>query len=314
MPTSIKIQYLGVMFMSSHEAPNYGIEVVTDMAYHFTRKTILGTLATAVTLGLGSTAVFASVSHSSHHAVFASTQAGSQSASSNRQAEKRRDPLELRQLLLATAAKDLNISTETLQNDLQSGKSLADIASAQGVSASTLTADLNASVQTQLKTEVADGKLSSAQETKLTSHLDAWISDWVNGKLPNHPVRFHREGWGAKFALEGSLISTAAQDLNLSTSVLESDLKAGKTLADVASAQDVTVSTLVSDLETTIQSDLNAAVSQGKLTASQETNIQSHLDSWITNWVNGTFPQGAHIQGAQPTTSSSDTTSTNAQA
>ncbi|KRW92490.1 hypothetical protein SD51_03110 [Alicyclobacillus tengchongensis] len=284
------------------------------MAYHFTRKTILGTLATALTFGLGSTAVFASVSHSSHHTVLASTQTGSKSTSSNRQAERRRDPLELRQLLLATAAKDLNISTATLKNDLRSGKTLADIASAQGVSTSTLTSDLNASVQTQLKTEVTDGKISSAQETMLTSHLDTWISDWVNGKLPNHPARFHRVGWGARFALEGSLISTAAQDLNLSTSALESDLKAGKTLADVASAQDIAVSTLISDLESTIQSDLNAAVSQGKLTSSQETNIQSHLDSWITNWVNGTFPQGAHIQGAQSTTSPSDTTSTNAQA
>ncbi|GMA58664.1 hypothetical protein C7445_1043 [Alicyclobacillus sacchari] len=284
------------------------------MAYHFTRKTILGTLATTLTLGLGSTAAFASVSHTSHHPVLDASQNRSKVTSSTQQTEDHHDSFNLRQLLLTTAAKDLNISASTLLSDLKSGNTLAEVASAHGVSASTLTSDLDATVQTQLNTEVTDGKLSSSQETTLTSHLDAWISDWVNGKLPNHPAGFHHGGWGAKFDFQGSILSTAAQDLNLSTSALESDLKSGKTLAEIASTQGVSTSTLISDLESSIQSDLNTAVSNGTLTATQETNIQSRLDSWITNWVNGTFPQGAHMQGGQPTTSSSDNSPTTNQA
>ena len=40
--------------------------------------------------------------------------------------------------LMTTLAKDLNISTSTLQSDLKAGKSIASIAQAQGVSTATL--------------------------------------------------------------------------------------------------------------------------------------------------------------------------------
>ena len=64
---------------------------------------------------------------------------------------------------MTTLAKDLNISTSTLQSDLKSGKSIASTAQAQGVSTA---------ATANLAQAVSSNKLISTQEQQMVANLD----------------------------------------------------------------------------------------------------------------------------------------------
>ena len=87
-------------------------------------------------------------------------------------------------------------------------------------------------------------------------------------------------------------MTTVAKDLNISTSILQSDLKSGKSIASIAQAQGVSTATLITDLETAATANLAQAVSSNKLTSTQEQHMLTNVDQRITDFVNGTMPQG----------------------
>lgn len=82
----------------------------------------------------------------------------------------------------------------------------------------------------------------------------------------------------------GNLFSALATDLGISQSTLEADLQAGQTIAQIAAKQGVSTTTLISELESTETSQLQAQISQ----------LESAADNWITSFVNGTQPSVNH--------------------
>ncbi|SIS78036.1 hypothetical protein [Alicyclobacillus vulcanalis] len=241
---------------------------------------------------------------------FAAVDQASQTSSGEAQHERpdahRKLLLELRKDLFSTAAQDLKLTPAQLREQLRSGKTLAEIASAQGVSTSTLTSDLENKLASDVQADVAQGSLTAQQASRLESRLDTAIQAFVKGEVPKGWDKVRPRGWD--FARR-DLLSVAAKDLNLSTSTLIQDLRDGKTLAELAASQGVSTSTLVSDLEQAAEQDVQKAVADGKITSSRAQTLESHLDTWISDWVNGTLPRpsGAHMPGAQPTSTSTGT-------
>jgi hypothetical protein len=72
-------------------------------------------------------------------------------------------------------------------------------------------------------------------------------------------------------------------------------LRSGKTLADVAKAQGKTVSGLEAAITSSAQTQLDQAVKAGTLTQTQADQIMSELKSHLDDLVNGTFPGRAPI-------------------
>jgi hypothetical protein len=83
-----------------------------------------------------------------------------------------------------TAATYLGLTPAELRTDLMGGKTLADIATAQGKTADSLISTLVAAVQKQLDAAVTAGKLKSDQEQAIEKNLQQVITDLVNGKRP----------------------------------------------------------------------------------------------------------------------------------
>ena len=100
---------------------------------------------------------------------------------------------------------------------------------------------------------------------------------------------------GFAFARGGGradVLSAAATFLGLSEADLQTQLRSGKTLAQVATARGKSVSDLVAALKAAEVKELDAAVAAGKLTAAQEATIVSTLTQRLTDLVNGTKPSG----------------------
>jgi hypothetical protein len=86
---------------------------------------------------------------------------------------------------LSTAAAYLGVTTDQLKTDLQGGKTLAQIATAQGKTADGLVSTLVAAVEKQLDAAVTAKKLTSDQEQAIEKNLQQQITNLVNGTRPS---------------------------------------------------------------------------------------------------------------------------------
>jgi polyhydroxyalkanoate synthesis regulator phasin len=107
---------------------------------------------------------------------------------------------------LDAAASYLSLTEDQLHSRLESGKTLAEIAKAQGKSVDGLKAALVKDAKSHLDAAVKAGRLSSAEEQRVLADLEQRIDDLVNGKLPDrfpgrHGFGFRdRQGPPAAFA------------------------------------------------------------------------------------------------------------------
>jgi hypothetical protein len=94
---------------------------------------------------------------------------------------------------LAAAATYLGLSETELQTQLESGKTLADVAKAQGKTVDGLVAALVADEKKELDAAVSVGQLTQAQADAMLANAQQRFTDLVNGALPNGGPR----GFGA---------------------------------------------------------------------------------------------------------------------
>jgi len=85
---------------------------------------------------------------------------------------------------LDEAAAYLGLTEAELRTQLQSGKTLAQVAQAQGKSVDGLKQALVAAATKKLDAAVAAGKLTADQRSQILSQLQSRIDDMVNGTMP----------------------------------------------------------------------------------------------------------------------------------
>jgi hypothetical protein len=97
---------------------------------------------------------------------------------------------------------------------------------------------------------------------------------------------FGRHGFGP-----ADKFSAAATYLGITTDALQADLQSGKTPAQVAAGTSgKSADGLIQALVASEKSELDAAVSAGKLTAAQEQTLLANVQQRVTDLVNGTRP------------------------
>jgi polyhydroxyalkanoate synthesis regulator phasin len=176
----------------------------------------------------------------------------------------------------AAIADYLGLTQDELRAQLESGKTLAQIASAQGKPVSGLE-----DAKTHLDQAVADGKLTSDQEQTMLAELKSHLDDVVNGTGPKSAVR----GAGG-----GPFGEAAAAYLGLTPAELRAQIESGKTLAQIATDQGKPVDGLEAAILAGAKTALDKAVTAGKITAAQEQQMLDDLKSHIDDVVNGAGP------------------------
>jgi uncharacterized coiled-coil protein SlyX len=179
----------------------------------------------------------------------------------------------------AAIATYLGLSQAELRTQLRAGKTLAQIAQAQGKSVSGLQDTIYAAAKKRLDQAVASGRLTAAQEQTLLAHLKSRLDDIVNRSGP----RPRGAGPGAPH-----FGAAVAKYLGLTEAELRAQLRAGKTLAQVATAQGKSVDGLKAAILADAKSRLDQAVADGKLTAAQAKTILAQLTSHVDELVNRT--------------------------
>jgi hypothetical protein len=170
----------------------------------------------------------------------------------------------------------LGLSESELRTQLEAGKTLAQIANAKGKSVSGLEDAIYAEANSNLDRAVTDGKLTASQEQTMLADLRSHLDDIVNNTGPPGGVK-----------VGGFFGPAVASYLGLTESELRTQLEAGKTLAQIATAQGKSVSGLEDAMYAEAKSKLDQAVADGKLTAADEqtmlADFRSHLDEIVNN-------------------------------
>jgi polyhydroxyalkanoate synthesis regulator phasin len=185
---------------------------------------------------------------------------------------------------LAVAGGGAAIAADQLGSPKQESQAvLNDAAKQLGVEPSALTAALKKALENRVDDAVAAGRLTKAQGDDLKQRIESGDAPLFAG-----PGFHHRGPFGG--------LDAAATYLGLTDAQLRTRLESGKSLADVAKAQNKTVDGLVQAIVDAAKKKLDAAVAAGRLTQSRADSILADLKSHAADFVNGTAPRFGHRQ------------------
>jgi hypothetical protein len=176
----------------------------------------------------------------------------------------------------ALAAKELSSPSDESQAVIN------DAAKRLNVTPGALSDALKKALEDRIDAAVAAGRITKAEGDELKQRIES----------SGFPLFFRHPGFGAHFGgplLFGGL-DAAATYLGVTPDALRNDLESGKTLAQIAKDKGKSVDGLVQALYNGAKQRLDAAVSSGRLTQSQEDEILGRLKQHIADLVNGVRP------------------------
>jgi uncharacterized protein (DUF433 family) len=209
------------------------------------------------------------------------------------------------QSLIDATASVTGLTVQDVMTQLQSGKSLAQIAESKGKTADDLIAAARTALQASLKQAVTDGKLTQAQADNQLQRFDASAKQIVNSTNLGGPrAGFGHGGPGtggqAGFGLGrggGDLVSATASVTGLTVRDVMTQLQAGKTLEQVAIGQGKTADDVIASARTTLQASLKQAVTDGKFTQAQADTVLQKFDATARQRMSATFRGGSGYGG-----------------
>lgn len=166
---------------------------------------------------------------------------------------------------------------------------LDDAAKQLGVDPAKLSDALEQALANRIDAAVKAGTLTKERGDELKAAIAA-------GTFPLFGVR-GGPGGGHRGGGFGNHLEAAATYLGITEDALRTQLRDGKTFADVAKAQSKSVDGLVAALVADETKELDAAVAAGKLTKAQRDARVSGLKERITARVNGERPEGKRGHG-----------------
>ena len=171
--------------------------------------------------------------------------------------------------LMAAAAAYLGIPAADLRTQLATGKSLADIAVANGKTRDGLIAALVA-----------------AEQSSISAFVDQKGTRFPGGPGKGGPG-FDR---GIGFGVQGDPLAVAATFLGTTTADLRTKIESGQTLAQIATAAGKTRDALIQALVADATAKTEQAKTDGKLTAEAATQLEAGLADKLARLVDSTVP------------------------
>lgn len=180
---------------------------------------------------------------------------------------------------LAIAGGGAALAAEKLSSPSDESQAVIDDAAQRlNVTPSALSDALKKALEDRVDAAVAAGRITKAEGDELKQRIES----------SNFPFFLGHPGYGEHHLFGG--LAAAASYLGITGAELRSELESGKTLAQVAQEKGKSVDGLVQALYDDAKQHLDAAVSAGKLTQSEENSILGDLKQHITELVNGVRP------------------------
>lgn len=198
-----------------------------------------------------------------------------------------------RGFVLGAVLKNAGVTREELQQGAKEGKTFGEIITAYGdKSVAQAKADALAALDSRLAAAVAAGKLTQAKADKIKSEAPAAFDKFMAAKPGAHKADNGRRR--GKFpAIGKDAFQTTADTLGITTADLMTQLRDGKSIAEIAGPK---TGAVITALTTKANAAIDKAVADGKLTAEQGAAAKSKAGDVIEKFVNHDHP-GKGLRG-----------------
>jgi hypothetical protein len=184
----------------------------------------------------------------------------------------------------------LGITVEELKTELSSGKSIADVAKAKNVDIAKVIAAMTAQMKAHLDEEVTSGKHTQAEADAKLAEFTARATEMVN--KAGGPKAGQKGGPGGKHGKGGFVTDALATVLKTTSTDLHSQLRSGKSIADVATAQNVAIADVKAVLTSDFKAHLAEEVASGKHTQAEADAKLAEFTANLDTMVNRVGPAG----------------------
>jgi len=198
---------------------------------------------------------------------------------------------------IAAIASVLKLTEAELKTQVQSGKTLAQIATTQGVDVKLVVDAIVTEIKTHIANEVTSGEITQSQADTKLADVTTKVTEMVNTVRP-------ARGEGMRGGPEGpgKNVAAIASVLKLTEAELKTQVQSGKTLAQIATAQGVDVKLVVDAIVTEIKTHIANEVTSGEITQSQADTKLADETTKVTEMVNTVRPargEGMRGEGMQ---------------
>ena len=184
----------------------------------------------------------------------------------------------------------LGITVEELKTELSSGKSIADVAKAKNVDIAKVIAAMTAQMKAHLDEEVASGEHTQAEADAKLAEFTARATKMVNKAAV--PPAGQKGGPGGKHGKGGFVTDALATVLKTTSTDLHTQLRSGKSIADVATAQNVDIADVKAVLTSDFKANLAEEVTSGEHTQAEADAKLAEFTANLDTMVNRVGPAG----------------------
>ena len=181
----------------------------------------------------------------------------------------------------AQIATFLGITEDELRTELQSGKTLAAIATNHGKTEDALIQFIVEKEKANLDTALKNGTITQTQYDNMVANLEARVKERVERTQPMKGEK------GFRFGITNSDIATF---LGITEDELRTELQSGKTLAAIATNHGKTEDALIQFIVEKEKANLDTALKNGTITQTQYDNMVANLEARVKERVEKTCP------------------------
>jgi hypothetical protein len=184
----------------------------------------------------------------------------------------------------------LGITVEELKTELSSGKSIADVAKAKNVDIAKVISAMTAQMKAHLDEEVASGEHTQAEADAKLAEFTTRVTEMVN--KAGGPQAGQKGGPGGKHGKGGFVTDALATVLKTTSTDLHTQLRSGKSIADVATAQNVDIADVKAVLTSDFKAHLAEEVTSGEHTQAEADAKLAEFTANLDTMVNRVGPAG----------------------
>jgi predicted DNA-binding protein YlxM (UPF0122 family) len=188
---------------------------------------------------------------------------------------------------VGTAAEAIGIPAKELGKGLRDGKSIAEVAEANDVDPQAVVDALVTAGTKRIDTAVEAGKLDAERAAKFQDRLAERVAKVVNREPGQHRSRRSARVKARRHARRAA-VRTVAETIGIEPEALREQVRDGKSIAEVAEANDVDPQAVVDALVAAGTKRIDAAVAAGKLDADRAAKLEARLAERVTKLVNRT--------------------------
>jgi hypothetical protein len=196
--------------------------------------------------------------------------------------------------LLQIVADDLSMEPRDVLEQLRD-QSLADLIAAQNGDVAVITANVVAAMTERINAAVTDGNLTQERADLLLGNLEETVTNAINGvyrdlrdglRGGDRPGQGGMRG-GGLLGDTRPLINAAVEATGLTAQEIGQAVRSGQTLSEVITANGGDPAAVVSAAIATVTEKLDEAVTNGRITAEQESAMIGGLQAFYEAVLNG---------------------------